>query len=356
MNISGRPFLVLPIIINLHYFFIRGCAMASGVDESLDLSQYPRPLSPPSFPGEAAKDVEARRAVRAQSLGTVLTRAQFPTLFEDRQNDGILIVLKPAGVYVDDVCRVICEEERGELSSSEVPSTSTSSNTQKQRQPVTMLHRLDRDTSGCLAFALNHEANKFYSHAFRDGEAKKTYVAKISGYESQTNSALASLPSTIKTGHGRSKHGLWRVYCKTDVGKNLPTSGTKGNRVKLAETEVLNVTNNRFAFIQLKTGRTHQIRLHMAHVGVPLVGDVKYGYTGGEELLGDDADHESSEKIPSGFRLHAARLRLPRRGGGVIDVVAPKPSWWEDEGEGEEKEGVGGYERELEKCDEDDDG
>lgn len=37
-------------------------------------------------------------------------------------------------------------------------------------------------------------------------------------------------------------------------------------------------------------------------------------------------------------------------------MVAPKPSWWEDEGEGEEKEGVGGYERELEKCDEDDDG
>jgi 23S rRNA-/tRNA-specific pseudouridylate synthase len=306
----------------------------SGVDEKASLEAqeiaWPRPCSPPSKPGEAAREEESRRAVRAQARGAALTVADVPTLFRDDAL-GILVVNKPAGVYVDDVRRVVV---RG-----------VSEETPAPTRKVTMLHRLDRDTSGCLAFATCSDSNRLFSRAFRDGAAKKTYVCEISrrdaeGEDDDDGSASLSsdLPRTVRTGHGRSAHGLWRVYPESAVGESLPSGkNATGNKVKLAITRVLRALTvgsssrgthgmrRRYAFVGLETGRTHQIRLHMAHLGWPVAGDVKYG--GG-----------NAEGSIEGFRLHAARLVLPdeKRGetAGRVEIVAPKPDWFEEWGGG----------------------
>ena len=306
---------------------------SSGADEPR--ASWPRPCSPPSRPGEAARTEEARRAVLAQERGASLTIADVPTLLADYAL-GLVVVNKPAGVYVDDVLRVV--------------SNAFASQT---RPRVTMLHRLDRDTSGCLAFATSPESNRAFSNAFRDGDAKKTYVCEMSPFFSaddrndstedtrigpKRNALLPSdLPLDVRTGHGRSRHGLWRVYEETDVGAALPSEKNKtGNKVRLAETRVLAVTRERYAFIGLHTGRTHQIRLHMAHIGWPLLGDVKYGGTRGES---------TNSGADSFFRLHAARLRLPRgdreADGLFVEVEAPKPAWFEETGDGEYARALG---------------
>ena len=241
---------------------------SSGADEPR--ASWPRPCSPPSRPGEAARAEEARRAVLAQARGASLTIADVPTLLADDAL-GLLVVNKPAGVYVDDVSRVVA-------GAFVCPRT---------RPKVTMLHRLDRDTSGCLAFATRPESNRSFARAFGERAARKTYVCEMCFRGSTTEDAsrshtfpAANLPLRVRTGHGRSAHGLWRVYPAADVGAALPSENDKakaGNRVRLAETRVAAVTRDRYAFLGLDTGRTHQIRLHMAHLGWPLVGDVKYG-------------------------------------------------------------------------------
>ena len=348
------------------FFSITNQSPMSGVDEEAipDIpTQWPRPCSPPSFPGEAASVEESARAKRAQLKGAALTMADCKILFQDREHSGLVVVCKPSGVYVDDVLRVVVDFEFGK--------GNDASSIHTTAQKITMLHRLDRDTSGCLAFATNKEANTFYAHAFRDGKCGKTYVGEICGGErsgagdvkgNALPPRLTDLPRTVETGHGRSKHGLWRVYPARDVGRDLPSTTTKSNKVKRAHTVVQKIAHNRFAFITLKTGRTHQIRLHMAHIGAPLVGDVKYG---GDEAAGGNGETTLGEverisltketKPGGGVRLHAARLRLPRRDDGnktdtvrgkrgVIDVIAPKPSWWDVGGD---TEGVGGYEGEI---------
>ena len=98
--------------------------------------------------GGGARAREARRAVLAQARGASLTIADVPTLLADDAL-GLLVVNKPAGVYVDDVSRVVA-------GAFVCPRT---------RPKVTMLHRLDRDTSGCLAFATRPESNRSFARA-----------------------------------------------------------------------------------------------------------------------------------------------------------------------------------------------
>ena len=307
---------------------------SSGADEPR--ASWPRPCSPPSRPGEAARAEEARRAVLAQARGASLTIADVPTLLADDAL-GLLVVNKPAGVYVDDVSRVVA-------GAFVCPRT---------RPKVTMLHRLDRDTSGCLAFATRPESNRSFARAFGERAARKTYVCEMCFRGSTTEDAsrshtfpAANLPLRVRTGHGRSAHGLWRVYPAADVGAALPSENDKakaGNRVRLAETRVAAVTRDRYAFLGLYTGRTHQIRLHMAHLGWPLVGDVKYGGA----LVETVETREAAAEV-SFIRLHAARLRLPRGGGGdnrgdgrFVEVEAPKPRWFEETSDGEYARALG---------------
>ena len=160
-----------------------------------------------------------------------------------------------------------------------------------QRPPVAM-HRLDRDTSGCLLLARNPKARAKIQRAFESGTVAKTYLAVVDGVSETTegliNLALAKF-STAGTG--------WRMV-PDEAGKHAQTRWRK-----LAEKDGQALVE----FTPL-TGRTHQIRVHAARgLGMPIVGDPIYGSGGGPMLL------------------HSWRLIVPRGSKPPIDVTAPVP-------------------------------
>lgn len=160
-----------------------------------------------------------------------------------------------------------------------------------QREPVAM-HRLDRDTSGCLLFARNPKARARFQQAFESGTVEKTYLAVVDGVP-QGEAGLIDLPlakvSTAAEG--------WRVV-PDEAGKSARTGWRK-----LAEKD----SQSLIEFKPL-SGRTHQIRVHAARgLGAAVVGDPVYGARGDAMLL------------------HSWRLILPRAGKPPIDVTAPVP-------------------------------
>lgn len=161
-----------------------------------------------------------------------------------------------------------------------------------RRKPLLhMAHQLDRDTSGVLLFSKEPAINPALQAAFAGGGMSKHYQAICAGVPPATGD--------IATGHGRAAGGRWRIYALEEVGQALPAGG---GRIKLARTSYSVVRASETAAllnIELHTGRTHQIRLHMAHIGHPLLGDVRYG---GPTQYGDWA--------LAGHLLHAGRLEL----------------------------------------------
>lgn len=154
------------------------------------------------------------------------------------------------------------------------------------------VHRLDRDTSGCLLLARNPKAHKRFQRAFEDKKVTKTYVAVLDGVpaeESGTVDLALGKTSTAEDGwrmvpdpSGRSAVTHWRVACARD-----------GRAVIVFTPE---------------TGRTHQIRVHAAEgIGIPISGDPIYGAGKGPMLL------------------HALSLRVEREGKPPIEAAAPLP-------------------------------
>ena len=160
-----------------------------------------------------------------------------------------------------------------------------------QRPPVAM-HRLDRDTSGCLLLARNPKARAKIQQAFETGAVEKTYLAVVDGVPDAEN-GLIDLPlakfSTAGTG--------WRMV-PDEAGKHAQTRWRR-----LAEKDGQTLVE----FTPV-TGRTHQIRVHAARgLGTPIVGDPVHGAGGGPMLL------------------HSWRLVVPRGNKPPIDVTATVP-------------------------------
>lgn len=179
--------------------------------------------------------------------------------------------------------------------------------------PLHLAQQLDRDTTGVLLLSKAPAANAPLQAAFAGGRVTKGYLALCAG-----EPGWASLE--LRTGHGRAAGGRWRVYPLDELGRELPSGG---GRVKLAHTTFS--VEARLAGAALvrampHTGRTHQIRLHMAHAGHPLLGDVRYGGPasyGGREL--------------PGHLLHAAELHLAHPiTGAPLALASPPPEvFWE---------------------------
>ena len=167
------------------------------------------------------------------------------------------------------------------------------------RSPVAM-HRLDRDTSGCLLLARNPKARARFAQAFELGTVEKVYLAVLEGEISGEGLIDMPLAKTSSPERG------WRIIADED-GKAARTSWraikTSGGRT-LVE-------------FRPETGRTHQIRAHARYgLDAPVAGDPVYG-TGGECML-----------------LHALRLVVPREKKPAIDVTAPLPKRFGDWGDG----------------------
>ncbi len=174
--------------------------------------------------------------------------------------------------------------------------------------PLHLAHRLDRDTSGLLLVSKDRAANAPLQVAFAEGHVSKRYGCLCFGNPAWEELELAS-------GHGRSAGGRWRIYPYEEIGMRLPAGG---GRVKLARTR-LRVAQQLAgaALVQAwpATGRTHQIRLHMAAAGHPLLGDQRYG-----------GPASYAEITLAGHLLHASELRLRHPlTGADLELHSPLP-------------------------------
>lgn len=163
-----------------------------------------------------------------------------------------------------------------------------------------LVHRLDKDTSGVLCVARTASAAAALSRAMRGREAEKLYWALVVGAPEPRGGTIA-MPLAKRAG----KSGE-RVEADEE-----------GRRAK-TRYATIDTAGKKATWLALEplTGRTHQLRVHCAEIGHPIVGDGKYG--GRDAFLGGQV----SKKL----HLHARRLRLPHPGGGEIDVSAPLPA------------------------------
>jgi 23S rRNA pseudouridine955/2504/2580 synthase len=163
-----------------------------------------------------------------------------------------------------------------------------------------LVHRLDKDTSGVLLLARTARAAAFFSKAFSGRTARKVYWAVVNGVPSpehgQIDAPLAKQPGT----GGEKMH--------VDPKEGLPAR-TRYRTVDRA--------GNRAVWLEMQplTGRTHQLRVHAAAIGHPIVGDAKYG--------GRDAFLTGG--ISRKLHLHARRLVIEHPDGGSLDVRAELP-------------------------------
>ena len=159
-------------------------------------------------------------------------------------------------------------------------------------RPPALAHRLDRDTSGCLVLGRHPKALRRLGGLFAEGKVEKVYWAVVEG-------APAEAEGRIETGLKKLNRGTgWRMVVDSE-----------GQRA-LTDYRVLGAAQGR-SWLELRprTGRTHQIRVHCAALGCPVVGDPVYGRAGGEPLM-----------------LHARAIALPLYPARPpIAVTAPAP-------------------------------
>ena len=169
------------------------------------------------------------------------------------------------------------------------------------RRPPSPMHRLDRDTSGCLLLARNLKGRQRFAKAFENGLVGKSYLAVV-GTEIAEEEGMIDLPlakiSTVETG--------WRMV----VDERGKAARTRWRRIAVADGQSL-------VEFRPETGRTHQLRIHAAlGLGAPIVGDPVYGVV-------VKANHMTAPD--AGMLLHASGLMVPREPREPIDVTAPVP-------------------------------
>ncbi|WP_428678656.1 RluA family pseudouridine synthase [Sphingopyxis sp.] len=162
-----------------------------------------------------------------------------------------------------------------------------------------LVHRLDKDTSGALLIARTPRAAAYFAKSFSNRSAKKTYWALIVGVPDIAQGEI-DLPLAKQPGSGGEK---------MHVDEKGLASKTRYRIIERA--------GNSAAWVELQplTGRTHQLRVHMAAIGHPIVGDGKYGGKGAF-LTGT---------ISRKLHLHSRRLRIDHPDGGSIDISAEIP-------------------------------
>lgn len=187
-----------------------------------------------------------------------------------------------------------------------------------------IVHRLDKDTSGLIVVAKNDRAHAALAELFSSRQIKKTYIALVQG-------AVERPKGTINASVGRDPLRRTRMTTK-------PLSDA---RSAVSHYEVVKRLANRFGRftlvrVRIETGRTHQIRVHMASIGHPVVGDTLYGGSGQltDQVAAQAAQSKAARRNaqPERLRLgrnflHAARLEFPHpKTGKLLQLEAPLPA------------------------------
>jgi 23S rRNA pseudouridine955/2504/2580 synthase len=241
-----------------------------------------------------------RAAEKAEAMAAPNAPArEFPVLFED---EAVLAVDKPAGTAVHGGSGVsfgVIEQLRM---------------ARPQARFIELVHRLDRETSGILLLAKKRSALKALQDQFRERETGKTYLALVAG-SWPLNKKVLDKPLhkyLLEDGERRVK-----VVARDDPDGMKSVTLVKV-RARSEHYSLLEVT--------IKTGRTHQIRVHLASEGLPIVGDDKYGDFELNKALQKPAAGEGAVPLRRMF-LHAWRLQFNHPATGErIELTCPLPA------------------------------
>jgi len=265
--------------------------------------------------GDVVRVPPVRQAAPAAPAEAAPPR-EFPILFEDEH---LLAIDKPAGTAVHGGSGVsfgVIEQLR---------------RARPQQKYLELVHRLDRETSGILLLAKKRSALVALQDQFRARETGKTYAALVA---LQDQLRLHQGDKAIGKTYAALVIGAWPANRKViDVALHKTLSDGGERRVRAVSDDhaagrrsitLVKVKRALAGYtlldVTIKTGRTHQIRVHLTHEGHPIVGDEKYG---------DFALNKALAR-QSGFQrmfLHAARLRFTHPASGeVIELSAPLPA------------------------------
>jgi len=217
---------------------------------------------------------------------------EFATVFED---EALIVIDKPAGVAVHGGSGVdfgVIEQLRRARS---------------QAKFLELAHRLDRETSGLLIVGKKRAALTRLHDLFRDGGIDKRYLALVKGrWRDKLRNVKLPLLKYLTA------EGERRVRVAADGKEAHSVVRLQGRwQTPLGEFSLVEV--------ELRTGRTHQIRVHLAHLGHPILGDEKYG----DFALNRDLQKRGLRRM----FLHAASMRLPHpQTGERLELLAPLPA------------------------------
>ena len=254
---------------------------------------------------KAGQRLEAGQAIRVPPLGDAGGQASRPArpkpseadaklarslvLYRD---DSVIAVNKPAGLAV----------QGGAKTSRHLDGMLDALCFDAPERPR-LVHRLDRDTSGVLLLARTAPAARALTASFRGKDAAKLYWAATAGVPGR-DEGIIDLALAKRAGAGR-------------AGGEAVAPDPESGQAAVTAYRIVDRAGDRAAFLALwpKTGRTHQLRVHCAAIGHPIIGDGKYGgpaaFPGGDGIAGR-------------LHLHARRIVLPHPAGkGHIDVIAP---------------------------------
>ena len=206
-----------------------------------------------------------------------------PVVFEDTS---LLVIDKPSGVAVhggSGVSYGVIESLRAE---------------RPQARFLELAHRLDRDTSGLLVICKKRSALTELHRMLREGQVRKIYIAVVKGAVAQKTLELRESLHKYVTASGERR---------VSVREGGMTAATRARRLKSSASYSL-------LEVELLTGRTHQIRVHLAHAGHPIVGDDKYG------------DFALNKELRQRLLLHAGKLSFAHPVSGErVALESPLP-------------------------------
>lgn len=228
------------------------------------------------------------RTIRERSDGDVLSQM---LLHEDEK---VFVFNKPAGLAV----------QGGSGLTRHVDMMLESWRNKKGEKPR-LVHRLDRDTSGVLVVARTRQAAARLTKSFRERVTKKTYWALVKGVPPKRQDRIST----------------WLVKDQSGDEDRMRVArhGEPNSDHAVSNYRIIEQAGQGLTWLEMEpfTGRTHQLRVHAAHIGCPIIGDAKY------------FEADQNWTMPGGIqnRLHllARRIVIPHPDGGTIDVSAPLP-------------------------------
>jgi 23S rRNA pseudouridine955/2504/2580 synthase len=234
-------------------------------------------------------EAEPKHPLASKDMGSLADRI----LYMDKQ---VIVIDKPPGLAT----------QGGSGLTKHVDGMLDSLQYEKPTRPK-LVHRLDRDTSGVLLIARTALAASGLSASLALRDTSKVYWALTRGVPKQKNGVVKGALAK-ESGHG--PHGRDERMAMTEEGE-------EGAKFSLTEYAVMATAGTEFAWVAARpiTGRTHQIRVHLASLGTPIVGDFKYGGTESRGK-GDIADK---------LHLHARSIDIGRPDGGRLQATAPLP-------------------------------